>query len=143
MSIVYLFLAPSPALARGIRNNNPGNLRAAGDAWQGLAEPATDGAFYIFESPVWGIRAMARVLVNYQDRHGLNTLRGVLSRWAPSNENDTQNYISRVADRAGLDPDQVIDVRANLHRIVPAIIVQENGANPYPPTVITQGIALA
>ena len=64
---------------RGIRNNNPGNLRQ-GDDWQGLADPQIDKEFCVFQSSLWGIRALARVLLNYQRKHQLHTVTQIISR---------------------------------------------------------------
>jgi len=81
---------------RGIRNNNPGNIRRNGDPWQGLAETQGDKEFFTFATPVYGIRALARTLITYQDRHGLRTIRQIISRWAPPVENDTESYVKAV-----------------------------------------------
>ncbi len=64
--------------ARGIRNNNPGNIRK-GDNWQGLAAEQTDEAFCVFRSAEYGIRALVKVLLNYEKKYGLNTVRKLLS----------------------------------------------------------------
>jgi hypothetical protein len=69
--------------ARGIRNNNPGNIRYTGTPWQGLDEPKSDGQFCRFANPCWGIRAIARTLITYQDKHGLNSVYQMIARWAP------------------------------------------------------------
>ena len=69
-------------LPRGIRNHNPGNLEK-GDPWQGLADDqSADPRFAVFEAPEWGIRAIARLLITYRDKHGVNTVNGVVNRWA-------------------------------------------------------------
>lgn len=47
---------------RGIRNNNPGNIRRSSDPWQGLAKEQIDREFFKFKSSVYGIRALARLL---------------------------------------------------------------------------------
>ena len=59
---------------RGIRNNNPGNIRH-GANWQGLNPNGRniDSAFCVFESPVFGIRALAKVLINYKKIHPTNS----------------------------------------------------------------------
>jgi hypothetical protein len=82
------------APARGIRNHNPGNLRRSSDPWQGLAPEQTDREFFQFTSPKWGIRALARTLIVYQDRGGLKTIDQMISRWAPPNENNTGAYVA-------------------------------------------------
>lgn len=81
-------------LPRGIRNNNPGNIRH-GANWLGLNTNGQDidSSFCVFTAPVYGIRALAKVLINYKRIHGLNTVRQIVSRYAPPNENQTTAYI--------------------------------------------------
>lgn len=129
---------------RGIRNNNPGNIRH-GDAWQGLAEPQTDSSFCVFRSPEYGIRALAKVLLNYEKKYGLNTVRKIVSRYAPENENDTESYIKSVAGQLGVDTDEPITVRdkATLLVLVKAIIRHENGEQPYSNEILIKGLEMA
>lgn len=127
---------------RGIRNHNPGNIRRTSDAWQGMAPVQTDAAFVQFLAPEYGIRALAKVLVNYSSR-GLRTVRQIIGTWAPPNENDTGAYVAQVARALGVGPDDPIDVRARLPQLVPAIIRHENGQQPYPAEVIAEGIRRA
>ena len=119
---------------RGIRNNNPGNIRW-GDDWKGLVPETqrTDKSFCQFTKPEYGIRAMIIILRNYQRRHGLNTVSGIINRWAPANENDTQAYINSVARCVSVTPDQKIDVTDSrvMIPLLEAIIKHENGAQPY------------
>lgn len=117
-------------LPRGIRNNNPGNIRH-GDQWQGMAKPAaqTDRDFVVFTSATWGIRAIARLLIAYKDKHGLRTVRQIISRWAPPSENDTGAYVQNVARLVGVPSDAPVDVYdyAVMRPIVESIIRHENG----------------
>ena len=129
--------------SRGIRNNNPGNIRFSDDQWQGLAAEQTDEEFFVFSAPEWGIRAMARILTNYQSRHGLGTVREIINRWAPPSENDTDAYVRSVARQTGLDADAPINVGVQMFPLVSAIIVHENGQNPFDSQVIGDGIARA
>lgn len=129
-------------IPRGIRNNNPGNIRH-GDKWAGLSATQPDAAFCSFISPEYGIRALARVLLNYERKHGLNTVRGIITRWAPPNENDTTAYVNAVARKLGVAPDTRIDVATVLPALVPAIIAHENGQQPYDAAVIVRGIEMA
>lgn len=133
-----------PNLPRGIRNNNPGNIEL-GDNWQGLSDTQTDPRFAQFDNAIYGIRALARVLMNYQRRYGINTINGVINRWAPGTENDTAAYINAVSRATGISPDAPIDLEntATLQRIIPAIIKHENGVQPYSVAKIREGIALA
>ena len=85
----------------GIRNNNPGNIRRSDDKWQGLAEVQSDSQFFVFTTPVYGVRAIARLLINYQDKYGLRTIHDIISKWAPPVENKTDAYIASVVQRTG------------------------------------------
>ena len=129
----------------GIRNNNPGNIRHSDDKWQGLAQAQPDSQFFTFDSPVYGIRAIARLLINYQDKYSLNTIRGIISKWAPPEENPTAAYIDAVDHRTGFDPDQQLDMHAyeDLRALVVAIIWQENGQQPYSDQQIGKALVLA
>lgn len=130
---------------RGIRNNNPGNLRRSGDPWQGLADRQGDVEFFTFETAIYGIRALARTLISYQDKHGLRTIRQIISRWAPPNENNTNAYIRAVATEVGQDADQILDMHRfdHLLPLTKAIIRHENGQQPYTDAELTKGLVLA
>lgn len=132
--------------SRGIRNNNPGNIRW-GDEWKGLVPQAqrTDKSFCQFISPEYGIRAMIIILRNYQRKHGLKTISQIIQRWAPPNENDTQAYISSVAQATGTDADKQIDLSDSrkLFPLLQAIIKHENGSQPYGYDVFVRALALA
>ena len=132
-------------LSRGIRNNNPGNLRRTDDPWQGLAETQTDTDFFVFQSPIYGIRALARTLIKYQDKHGLRTIRQIIGRWAPNAENDTVAYIKAVSDETGFAPDVVLDMHKyeHLKALVAAIIKHENGQQPYTGAQVDKALVLA
>lgn len=136
---------PPKTIPRGIRNNNPGNIRYTGTKWLGLADPPSDGAFCRFTSPEYGIRAIARIITTYYEKHGLNTVRGIVDRWAPPMENDTRAYIAHVSDRCGVGADQVIDPRAWLimSALVCSIILHENGQQPYSDDVVRNGVTMA
>lgn len=128
---------------RGLRNNNPGNIRRSSEAWQGLSPEQSDDEFFSFVSPEYGIRAMARILTNYSANYGLDTVRGIISRWAPPTENLTDAYIASVARSLGVAPNAPINVQISLPRLIPAIIKHENGIQPYSASTITRGISLA
>ncbi|PHM47151.1 structural protein [Xenorhabdus miraniensis] len=119
-------------MSRGIRNNNPGNIRH-GDKWQGLCSRQTDKSFCQFTAPEYGIRAMLIILRNYVKRYGDKNIRQFISRWAPPNENDTENYIAYVSRAVGVSSDAVIDVyhQPTMTALVTAMIKMENGRQPY------------
>lgn len=125
-------VSTSTSGSRGIRNNNPGNIRKSADKWQGLSPEQTDAAFFQFVAPQWGVRALGKVLLNYRRKYGLATVRDIINRWAPPVENDTSAYVNFVARRLGVAPDAIIDVDARLPELAAAIIRHENsGTIPY------------
>jgi len=130
-------------MTRGIRNNNPGNIRHGTSKWQGMSLQQLDDEYVTFDDPVYGIRAMAKLLKNYESRYGLDTVGGLIGRWAPPNENITTAYVAAVSQKLGVSPDHKIDVVGSLPRLIPAIIHHENGKQPYTVEQIKQGIALA
>lgn len=135
----------SRALPRGIRNHNPGNIRRSRDPWQGLAAQQTDPEFLQFESAKWGIRALARTLITYQDRHGLTTVARIIGRWAPPSENETDAYVRAVTHRMGVNPNARTTVHeyTTLRPLVEAIIQHENGQQPYTGAEIDAALVLA
>lgn len=132
------------SMTRGIRNNNPGNIRYDGTAWEGLATPPSDGAYAIFVDPRYGIRALGRVLTNYIESDGVPpTVAAIIARWAPPSENNTLAYQTDVASELNVDPDAPLDFANVKPALVTAIIRHENGLNPYSADTIAQGLALA
>jgi len=137
---------------RGIRNHNPGNIKT-GDAWQGAQ--GADGHFVVFADAPHGIRAAAKILQTYQTRHHLDTVRKIISRWAPpdlaADKNPTEAYIASVAIWTDIDADAQIDVYDydTAYSLLRAIFRFENGKPPagkddwYPPEVYEQGLRLA
>jgi hypothetical protein len=132
-----------PAPTRGERNNNPGNLRELpGDHWEGERATDDDPEFEEFDAPEDGIRALAKTLLTYQRKHGLATLRQIITRWAPPSENDTEAYIEAVAGALTVSADQPIDLtdRNLLVDLVKAIICRENGRCIYSDATILSGV---
>lgn len=129
---------------RGIRNRNPGNIRKTADRWKGLSAQQWDPAFFIFETPLWGIRAMAAILRNYQMRNGVKSLAQIVGRWAPTEENDAAGYAAAVAKGMGIDPRRHLDLqdRSTLRALIAAIIRHENGPQPYDVETIDMAIDL-
>lgn len=81
---------------RGIRNNNPANIRL-GCNWKGLAEKQTDKEFCQFVTMTWGVRALLVTLRTYVVKHKLHTIRDIIYRWAPpSDGNKTEKYVEFV-----------------------------------------------
>lgn len=129
----------------GIRLNNPGLLEITGDKWEGMADEQLHDRFITFKSAAYGIRAMARTHITYQNKYNIHTLRGMISRRAPSSENPIENYIKYVSDKSGISPDDEIDARdyKTAFEITRAIIAFENGQQPYTDAQINRGLLLA
>lgn len=133
---------PSNPTPRGIRNNNPGNIDRTADQWRGMAaDQSGDPRFVVFQAPVWGLRAMAIILGN-DIGAGKNTIRELITEWAPGNENDTESYINAVVAESGFGADEELTTAA-LARIMPAIVRHENGIQPYAPALFDEAIAMA
>lgn len=120
---------------RAVRNANPCNIRV-GDPWQGLMpadmmndEQKAEKEFCVFQAPKWGFRAAARVLISYQDKHQVETIRAAITRWAPPSENDTEAYIAHVVDVAMIGADEPVDFHsyADVLPIVKAMSIRECG----------------
>lgn len=94
---------------RGNRNNNPLNVtNLPNGSWQG--QTGSDGRFAQFATPDAGRAAADQNLAAYGSKHGINTLQGVISRWAPAGENDTAAYIQTVSKATGIAPNAPIDL---------------------------------
>lgn len=129
--------------ARGIRNNNPGNIRR-GQKWQGLSPLQTDNEFCVFSRPEYGIRALCRVLRTYQAKYGLRDVRSIINRFAPPSENNTESYIHSICLKLDVTPDTPIDLceKGIMMNMLKAIIKHENGEQPYADKQILYGIEL-
>ncbi|ARW56874.1 internal core protein [Escherichia phage ST31] len=126
---------------RGIRNNNPGNIRVSKDQWEGMT--GDDGAFVIFDSPESGVRALGKNLLSY-GRQGYDSIEKIINRWAPPNENDTKAYIDSVVAATGIPATQSLDLSNpdTLSSLVQAISFHETGSR-YNPEVYQQGVTRA
>jgi len=129
-------------IPRGIRNQNPGNIRHGETIWQGQSQYQDDPAYVTFTDPIYGIRAIARILMTYS-KDGLNTVSQIIGRWAPSSENDTDAYVESVAKALGVGANTPLSLTSVLPDLVKAIITHENGEQPYTETQIETGIQLA
>lgn len=129
-------------MTRGLANNNPGNIRH-GEDWDGLTKDQSgDPEFAQFISPEYGIRAVFKIIHTYDTKYGLSTIEGIVSRWAPPVENDTEAYIAFVEGYTGLARDAEL-VEGDMVPVVQAIIKMENGTQPYPLAVVKAGKDLA
>lgn len=116
------------AIPRGIRNNNPLNIRI-GNTWLGEVPNPTDSEFEQFVSVRYGLRAAFVILRRYIRRYGRNTPAKIIRAWAPAVENNTQRYIEVVCKRSLIAPDEVIDYadKKTMVRLVKAMAFVECG----------------
>jgi hypothetical protein len=137
-------------MSRGFRNHNPGNIdHNPANQWQGLLphDPKIEPRFCRFESPEYGIRALFKLLKNYQrnPKLQLKTIRQIISRYAPSNENNTESYISFAANKVGVSADAAISTQDKqvLFALAEGIIRMENSnQQPYSEAIFERAFAL-
>ena len=135
-------------LPRGIRNNNPLNIRRSGDNWQGLRTLQEDREFFQFSEMKWGWRAAFVILCKtYYGKYKLKTIRALITRWAPPKENNTEAYIRRVTDRIGIGPDRELgspqEHPAQWMMIAMAMAIVECGTTQLDYLSMLKGFSLA
>jgi tetrahydrodipicolinate N-succinyltransferase len=115
-------------------------------------DQSPDDRFVVFSRPKWGIRAIARILITYQDKRqakdgsAIDSVTEVIERWAPPHENNTTGYAKFVAENINMAvDDESLDVYnyQTMKGLVKSIITMENGAQPYDDKVIDAGLRLA
>lgn len=131
------------AMPRGLRNHNPGNIRDTRDTWVG--EIGRDaGGYVIFDADEHGLRAMAIVLLSYQSRHGIHTIRGIVQRYAPALDgNNEAAYVAHICAVLGLGADEPFAIDVVLPELMAVMIAHENGANPYSMAMIERAVSTA
>lgn len=124
----------NPKVALGLRNNNPGNLIRTNIAWQGKIPHSknTDPRFEQFENVHFGLRAMLKDLINDINK-GKNTVKLLITEYAPPSENDTKAYINSVAKTLGVSPTQKLtEINSKfLINLVRAILQVELGKTDH------------
>lgn len=122
--------------ARGERNNNPGNIDYnPRNPWQGQLphDPAIEARFCRFQSPEYGIRAIYKLLQTYQTKYGLSSVKAIINKYAPPNENNTAGYINRAAADIGIGINDHLNTKDKKTGIAlaTAIVGVELGYQPY------------
>lgn len=135
---------PNFFLPRGIRNNNPGNIRLSPQRWRGQKGAQSDTAFIEFETPVMGIRALMKLLLTYYHKYDLNTIESILNRYAPPIENATDAYIHGVTKHMGVSRTMPLQLHSKpvLIKLAEAITRHENGAPPSDAPPLWYDVAL-
>lgn len=134
----------------GLRNFNPANIEFGAYARsQGSTRVGDGGRFAYFDSMREGVSAAARLLILYQDNHHINTIRGIVNRWAPGVENDVDAYIKHVCNITECTADAKLQLRDSdtLFWLCLAIFEHENGKAAVAANVsdedIDAGVAMA
>lgn len=118
-------------LPRGIRNNNPGNIEKSRNDWKGKIKDSDhlDNRFEVFKTPEHGVRALSVLLSNYIKK-GKATVPEIISKYAPSSENNTDIYINEVSRITGFSPTEILkNNKDTIKKLVMAISFFENGEN--------------
>lgn len=111
---------------RGLKNNNVGNIRTSADKFKGEIQPSSDKAFKQFKTREYGIRAIFVILDTYSKKYNLNTIEGIISRYAPKKDgNNTDVYIEHVETWTGIPRTKTITSDNDKMKLVKAIIRQE------------------
>lgn len=133
--------------ARGERNNNPGNIDYnPANKWQGQLphDQKIESRFCRFQSPEYGIRAIYKLLQTYQTKYGLNSVKAIINKYAPPNENNTAGYINRAAADIGIGINDHLNTKDKKTGIAlaTAIVGVELGYQPYQPEVFERAWGL-
>ena len=123
--------------SRGERNNNPLNIRRSADQWEGARDKQTDCSFVQFKSMAYGYRAAWKILQSYYghfcSKGMLFQVGNIIGRWAPPQENDTENYIRTVLRLSGIGgkenllPPENVDGYGRLSKLLAAMTCVECG----------------
>lgn len=100
----------------GLRTNNPGNLQPGGQEAR-------------YSTPSEGILRASANLDTYA-KQGINTLSGIISKWAPpTSGNNTAAYIADASKRLGVDPNIPLNLQDPRVKgaVLDAIFTHENG----------------
>ncbi|EBL8971352.1 hypothetical protein BWC19_24650 [Salmonella enterica subsp. enterica serovar Enteritidis] len=109
------------------RFNNPANLRYAA----GYETASTrSGKFAVFPSLDEGVLAAAKQLQIYGTK-GINNIHDIISKWAPSNENNTKAYIGHVVNSTGRSEFEKLNLNdtRTLAKLITAMSVKEGAGS--------------
>lgn len=111
--------------------------------WRGQSSVQPDKDFLTFDTMEWGVRAAARVLLTYWYR-GRRSIRRIITEWAPPSENNTEAYVTAVAECIGQDADKEYRTLGlvELCKLCDCIFWHENGEQVDENTVI-EGVDMA
>lgn len=129
--------------SRGLKNNNPGNIKVGGEHWDGVV--GRDGNFLRFKSMEYGVRAISKLLSTYFNKYKLNTVEQIITKYAPRRDNNpTEKYISDVCEYMGVQRKQPINLNDEhtMLDMLNAIIRMETGRD-LPDSIVLKGIRMS
>lgn len=135
---------PRPkTIPRGIRNNNPLNIRI-GNTWLGEVADPSDPSFEQFVTMQYGVRAACVLLRRYIRHYKRTTIQAIIAAWAPACENPTEVYINAVCRYMGMYPEDIIkyEDKDTICRLIQAMCLVENG-QPISDDIISKGYDMA
>ncbi len=111
--------------------NNPGNIRAEKYPYPGVIYDATK-PFLSFDTLANGYKAMVVKYKYYYDNYNDKTLKAIINTYAPpSDGNDTDAYVTNVANAIGCDPDadfgDILNNNDTMAAMLKAVTVVEQG----------------
>ena len=115
--------------SRGLRNDNPLNIRHGKSQWVGMREKQTDKSFVQFTESMYGYRAAFVLLKNYIGK-GKDTIGKIIAKWAPSSDgNNTQSYINYVSSTTGINASHALrwEDKNDLVEVVRSMAHMESG----------------
>ena len=118
----------------GIRQNNPGNIRSGAKFF---GETGIGSGYSTFKNPIYGGRALARLLSTYKNKHSIKNINSLVDRYAPSGDNTPEsrkNYKSYLAGKLGVSEETEIDLDDDNTKLalMKGIVEFENkNKNPY------------
>ncbi|MDJ1494536.1 hypothetical protein QNI19_16445 [Cytophagaceae bacterium DM2B3-1] len=133
------------SLPRGLRNNNPGNLKyVASNDWMGKVPLAqnTDKTFEQFKEFRYGVAALLKLLRKYIQTGRATTIRGIITLYAPATENNTSTYIQTVAARLGTSPDSPLQANETTLKALAKVIARVEVGRELSDTELTHGYHL-
>jgi hypothetical protein len=130
------------------KKNNPLNIRRTKDQWLGLRKEQTDPSFCQFENLAYGWRAAFRLLTRtYYHTYRLYTIRAIVSKWAPPNENNTRAYVENVSRLTDIGADEPLGIPSDKPgrwiALGAAMAIQENGITSIDWFAMLQGWEMA
>ncbi len=130
--------------SRGLRNNNPLNIRLSISPWKGKVskDKNKDGAFEQFVDVFHGIRAAYITLRTYMNKHHLYTIQSIIQRWAPTSDgNHVAAYVASVAKHLGVSAHKPLN-ESHIPKLIRAMAIVELGGDYLSESDIQKGVAL-